>query len=369
MLPGGLTIANGATLAVAAGVTLQVGANQALTDNGSVTFSNATVTYLDAYQSTTQINVNGTLAASGTTFNSQGYTSQLNVAAGAELAASTTSFSITDVYLNGGVSLGASDLAKDSFNCPLYLPESDVQYLAAAPYGVAASDNATFNAIEIEAGTVPGGQVLSLSQIGTGSKANLVYVLPSGLTVAAGAAMSVAAGVTLQVGANQALTDNGSVTFSNATVTYLDAYQSTTQINVNGTLAASGTTFNSQGYTSQLNVAAGAELAASTTSFSITDVYLNGGVSLARTTCPATRSTARSISPSRTCSTWPLRRTAWQLLTTPSLTRSRSRPGASPAARRSRSIRSGPARRPILASSSRTASPSLQAGRCALRRA
>ncbi len=87
---------------VAAGLSVIIPANQTLTDTGSVSFTNDTVTYDDAYQSTTVINVNGALTATSTLFNSQGYTSQLNLNSGGTLSVSNTAFGISNISLNSG---------------------------------------------------------------------------------------------------------------------------------------------------------------------------------------------------------------------------------------------------------------------------
>ena len=58
-----------ATLKVGPGVAVQIGAGQTLTDNGTLSFATGdTVTFSANYA---QIVVDGTLIASGTTFNNQ----------------------------------------------------------------------------------------------------------------------------------------------------------------------------------------------------------------------------------------------------------------------------------------------------------
>src|SRR5262249_62175755 len=86
---------------------------------------------------------------------------------------------------------------------PIYVPYNDVQYLG---------DNASFEQIEINAGTLPGG-TLALNLMGT-STSNLSYVFYQGFTVASGATLSVGPGVRVVIPAGLTVTDNGTLSFA-----------------------------------------------------------------------------------------------------------------------------------------------------------
>ncbi len=150
-------------------------------------------------------------------------------------------------------------------------------YLAASPNGVATSNNASFNAIDIEAGNVPSGQTLTLNAIGTATTANLGYVFPAGFTVSSGATMTVAPNLAVQIPVNTTFTDSGAMSFGTGdTVTYTSSYGSTTVINVNGSLYATGTTFTSTGSTSQLNFSGTAHFSSTGSTYNLSQVSLGG---------------------------------------------------------------------------------------------
>ncbi len=159
------------------------------------------------------------------------------------------------------------------------MPESDVAYLSASPTGLANSNNASFNAIEIEAGSVPSGQTLALNVIGTATTANLVYVIAGAFTVSGGGSMTVAPNVAVQIGANQSLSDSGSLSFGlGDSVTYESVYGSNTVIAVGGALTAYGTSFSSTGgNTSQLNANSGGQMTLTYSSISVSALNLNSG--------------------------------------------------------------------------------------------
>ena len=102
--------------------------------------------------------------------------------------------------------LSPGDLTNDTFNLPIYLPFQDMPLLA---------NNQSFQAVDINAGTIASGQTLSLNLIGTASTANLVYIFTGGFTVGTGATLSVAAGPVL-ISASQTITDDGAMTIAPA---------------------------------------------------------------------------------------------------------------------------------------------------------
>ncbi len=223
--------------------------------------------------------LNGTLTATGTTFNQpgQGYFTSLTVNSGGELIASGSAFALLQVTLSAGSVFNAGDLSNDAFNQPLYLPITDVPLLSAAGGG---SDNKSFQDIDIFAGTLASGSTVNLNAIGTVSTANLRYVFPNGFTVASGATLNVGANVPILVQTGQTLTVNGAMTLASGdTLSLASNYDGGTQVVVNGTLTATGTTFNQpgQGYFTSLTVNSGGELIASGSAFALTQMMLNAG--------------------------------------------------------------------------------------------
>ena len=197
VFPSGFTAATGGTINVAAGVSVLV--EGTLTDSGSLSFgSGDAVTFYGS-----QISVYGTMTATGDTFTNTGYTSTIQVYAGGELKASSSTFNLSQVawaensVLNGG-DLTGDTFAGSGYSTPLSLPYGDVQYLGG---------NAAFGAIDILNDTLPSGGTLSLNVIGGGSA--LRYVFPTGFTAATGGTINVAAGVSVLVAGT--LTDNGSL--------------------------------------------------------------------------------------------------------------------------------------------------------------
>ena len=232
-----------------------------LTDSGSLSFgSSDAVTFYGS-----QISVYGTMTATGDTFTNTGYTSTIQVYAGGELKASSSTFNLSQVAWAENSVLNGSDLTGDTFagsgySTPLSLPYGDVQYLG---------DNAAFGAIDILNDTLPSGGTLTLNVIGGGSA--LRYVFPTGFTAATGGTINVAAGVSVLV--EGTLTDNGSLSFAASdAVTFYGS-----QISVYGTMTATGDTFTNTGYTSTIQVYAGGELKASSSTFNLSQVALAEG--------------------------------------------------------------------------------------------
>ena len=90
--------------------------------------------------------------------NNGNYFTGIQVNAGGHLTAANTSFALSQISLDNSSVLNSGDLTGDTFNMPIYVPYNDVQYLGG---------NATFNDVDINAGTVSSGQSLNLDQIGT----------------------------------------------------------------------------------------------------------------------------------------------------------------------------------------------------------
>ena len=79
------------------------------------------------YETTTQIVVNGTMEATGATFNRGGddYSNTLiQVNSGGELTAGGSTFALNQLVLEGGSVLGPTDLNNDTFNTRVYFQGS-----------------------------------------------------------------------------------------------------------------------------------------------------------------------------------------------------------------------------------------------------
>ena len=179
---------------------------------GRLTFSSGDVVTVD---NPAQIAVSGSLSATGTTFNYNGGSANLN-------------------FTSTGLISGANNI----FNLPVIVPYTDVPSLAG---------NTSFDQVEISAATLSTG-TLSLNLLGTNST-NFSYQFPNGFTVDSGATLAVGPNVPgLSLG--QTLNDAGALTFSSGDVVTVD---NPAQIAVSGSLSATGTTFNYNGGSANLN--------------------------------------------------------------------------------------------------------------------
>ncbi len=215
------------------------------------------------------------MSATGTTFNLGGNNAsltQIQVNSGGELTATGSTFNLNQLVLESGSILSSTDLTNDTFNLPVYVPALDIPNLA---------NNLSFQAIEILGGALSTGQSLSLNLIGTASTANLIYVFTGAFTIQAGATLSVSPNVKVQINPNVTITDSGALNFgSGSTALFAIANQTTTQILVNGTMSATGTTFNLGGNNAsltQIQVNSGGELTATGSTFALNQVTLNAG--------------------------------------------------------------------------------------------
>ena len=293
VFPGNFTINQGATLAVGPNVPVVLGlrllsnsGTVTVADNGTLTFAAGDTVTLDANYddyTTTQIVVGsgGLLTASGTTINSAaayGGVAQIVVNSGGHLQASNKqqfSSALSELNLNSGAVLNAGDLVGNAFNCPLYIPAMEVQYLSGT-----GNNNLQFQAIYIQSGTLTSGQSVALNAIGTQTTTNLSYVFSGTFTINQGATLAVGANVPVALGpamtnsGTVTVADNGTLTFAAGDTVTLNANYddyTTTQIVVGsgGLLTASGTAFNSAvnyGGAAQLLVNSGGHLEASNNS-------------------------------------------------------------------------------------------------------
>ena len=117
-----------------------------------------------AQYGTTQLVVNsgGVVNATSTNFSNPGnaYDSldQIVINSGGELIAASSTFGLNQLSLANGSVLNANDLSNDVFNLPIYVPALDVPLL---------TNNQSFQAININGGSLTTGQSLALNPIGT----------------------------------------------------------------------------------------------------------------------------------------------------------------------------------------------------------
>src|SRR4029077_1966757 len=132
--------------------------------------------------------------------------------------------------------------------------------------------------IDILPVTLVSGQTVNFNAIGTATTVNLRYVFPNGFTVASGATLNVAANVPVLLSLAQTLTVSGAMTLATGDTLSLNSnFNGGTQVVVNGTLTAVGTTFNQpgQGYFTSLTVNGGGHLVASGCTFALSQLTLN----------------------------------------------------------------------------------------------
>jgi hypothetical protein len=280
-LGGPVTVVQGAALNVSAGASVGLGDGQTLNDDGTLSFAAGDTVGIYTPSAPAQIVVNegGTMTATGTTFSSlDGTTASVQVKPGGHLKASTSTFNLNWLSLDNASIYGSGDLTGDTFKMPIYVPYGDVQYLG---------NNAAFNAININAATLPTGQALALNRIGTNAS-NLSYVFPgdptthNALTIASGATLSVGPGVAVAILDGQTLNDDGTLSFAAGDTVGIYTPSAPAQIVVNegGTMTATGTTFSSlDGTTASVQVESGGKLTATNSTFGVNSLNLNSGSS------------------------------------------------------------------------------------------
>ena len=230
IFPNGFNIALGATLAVGPNVPVQIAYAQVLTDNGALTF--ATGDTLSFQNTAAQIAVGGTLSATATTFNGYG-NSNISVSSGGNITPTNC-----------------------TFNLPIFVQYGNVPNLAG---------NVSFEQVNINSATLPGGSTLNLNSLGTNTT-NFSYVFPNGFNIAFGATLAVGANVSVAIAYAQTITDNGALTF--ATGDTLSFQNTAAQIAVAGTLSATATTFNGYG-NSNISVSSGGILTPTNCTFNL----------------------------------------------------------------------------------------------------
>ena len=279
VVSGNFTVANGATLSVAANVSVLIQPGVTLADNGTLTFASGDALTISNNGAATQIVVGsgGLLMASGTTFTNIGsfFNGHIEVVSGGHLQASNCEFALNQLYLDAGCILNSGDLVGNGFDLPVFLPATDVQYLSGT-----GSNNLRFQDIDILLGTLASG-TLALNAIGTATTASLRYVVSGNFTVANGATLSVAANVSVLIQPGVTLADNGTLTFASGDALTISNNGAATQIVVGsgGLLMASGTTFTNIGsfFNGHVEVASGGQLQATGCTIALNQLYLDNG--------------------------------------------------------------------------------------------
>ncbi len=198
---GPVEVVSGAKLSVATGASVQINNGQTITVDagGTLNTGAATVTQQEDNNGATEgILVNGTMTATGTNFPGGPYdNSRIEVGANGSLTASNSTFAWNYFELDNGSKVATGNLTGNIFNTTVYAPATDVQYLG---------NNASFQAIDLLAGSLSSGQSVSLGLIGTGSHANLKYLFTGAFEVQSGATLSFANGASVQINNGQTIT-------------------------------------------------------------------------------------------------------------------------------------------------------------------
>jgi hypothetical protein len=285
---GAFTINQGATLTVTPNATVVVGQNSSVTlsDNGTLQFGSGDTVSLNnnGYYQASQITVGTGAVLQATSDNISGAaapgsngnnTASIIVNSGGHFITTNSSFStLTQVYLDNNSILNATDFTGDSFNCPLWLPITDVPNLSST----GATQNAQFQAIDILAGGLSTGTV-ALGVIGTYST-NLSYIFQGNFTVQLGATLNVGAFVKTIIPSQVTLTVAGTMNFANGdTLTFQSPYSGFFIVANGGVVNSAGTTFTGvSGYTEQITVNTGGQFNATGSTFTnLSAVILSTG--------------------------------------------------------------------------------------------
>ena len=251
-----------------------------LDDNGSVIFNQGDSVSLYtlnpiANNPEGQIVVNGTLNATGTSFNNvptmptpSDFT-QIVVRPAGHLIGTNDGFSVSNVYFNPGSILNAGDLTNSDFSrTVLTLPATYVPQI---------TNNKQFTEVDLLPGALAPGQNLELTAMGTVSAANLFYVFlinsstkgtgtSSDFTINAGATLTIDPGLRVNLFSfdplapykavvGSTITDNGTLNFGQGDLVTLDTTAPTTSqtyppaeiiVGNGGVMTATGSSFLNQ---------------------------------------------------------------------------------------------------------------------------
>jgi len=221
-----------------------------ITDNGTLNFGQGDLVTLYTTAPTTSqtfppaeiiVGNNGVMTTTGASFLNQagsGFT-EILVNSGGHLTGSNNFFAPSLTSLANGSILNAGDLTGNYFsNTVLSLPATDVPLV---------TNNKQFSEVDLLGGTLPAGQNLPLTAMGTVLTSTLFYAFTGNYTISSGATITV--DPNLQVlGNGLTLTDDGTLNFGRGDTTSLSFAVGSTPAGgtpTGGTLNAPGTTFNS----------------------------------------------------------------------------------------------------------------------------
>ena len=201
----------------------------------------------------------------------------IQVANGAHLTATGSTFSIDNVTLAAGSLLNTGDMTTDAFNTTLTVPVTDVSLL---------TNNQSFNAVDVTGG-LSSGQSVTLAPLGTLTTTGQTYSLIGGLTVASNATLTIGTGATVYIPDEQTLSVSGTLNVTGATVIInkLTGYNVPYGIGVGAgaTMVVTNSAFTRNGNATEnaeITVAAGGHLTATGSNFAIDNVSLAAGSTL-----------------------------------------------------------------------------------------
>jgi len=165
MITANVAVANGVTLTVDSGVTVQINNGVTITDNGMLNVTGAAGVGIEdnGNGGTEGIAVNGTMNVTGTAFTRTGTDyggSFIQVNSNGELIASNSTFAWDQLSLANASILKSTDLSGNIFNLPIFLPATDVPLL---------SNNLSFEAVNLLAGNLTSGQSLARQRLAQGA--------------------------------------------------------------------------------------------------------------------------------------------------------------------------------------------------------
>ena len=254
-----------------------------LTDNGQVVFNQGDSVSLYtlnpiANNPEGQIDIYGTLTATGTSFNNFPTTptpsdfTQIIVEPGGHLIGTNNAFAVSDVYFSPGSILNAGDLTNNDFS--QVFPKTILTL--PATYVPLVTNNKEFTEVDLLPGTLTSGQNIELTAMGTVSAANLFYVFlgndakssptSSDFTINAGANLTIDPGLRVNLFSfdplapykavvGTTITDNGTLNFGQGDLVTLYTTAATTSqtyppaeiiVGNNGLMTTNGASFLNQ---------------------------------------------------------------------------------------------------------------------------
>jgi Bacterial Ig-like domain/Calx-beta domain len=203
------------------------------------------------------ISVTGTMNIAGATFSSSGGwgSSAIQVNSAGHLTATGSTFAWSRLSLANGSHLNSGDVTGNSFNQTITVPAIDVPLLA---------NNAIFHDVNLQPGSLTGGQTLTLPLLGTVSTGSQRYVF-----TAATGSYAVQAGATLNIG-------------TGAVVVATETSGTMFGLSIDGTLNIQSATFSTSGGwgSSALQVNSGGHLTATDSTFAWSRLSLANGTVL-----------------------------------------------------------------------------------------